>query len=255
MRTRYGNFYPADAAVWFVGCRPASPYRYCTHNIRTKRDTQDLTTSLTSCSSVSVFVTNTYLLLLAFLRGEYCSLYCSLYVFLHIAQHEYICSPGSCLIVSCFLWTSHSICTVAAPHLDNKPKKHTPDRRNFRMAPPKMRKGTLDVERDAKGGSFKLKPAVICALGMIFALFGGFVWGVHLIGSFHDDSNARFLPMLMPPVGIAMFVGMFPLFVFVCYSDDFEGLNPILPHHYFFIIKKTIKAFEGGKFKVTAKDL
>ncbi len=115
------------------------------------------------------------------------------------------------------------------------------------------------MQRDGKGGSFKLNAAVICAIGLMVTFFGAFVWLVHFIGSLHGTSkfigNERFLSMLMPPVGVLMFLSVFPLIIFVCYSDDFEGLNPIFPHHYFFICQKTIKAFEGGKWKVSAKDL
>jgi hypothetical protein len=63
------------------------------------------------------------------------------------------------------------------------------------------------------------------------------------------------IPMLFPVAGGLFFALMLPLLVFIVYSEDFSGLNPILPHHYFFIAKKTFKALETGNWKVSAKDL
>lgn len=38
-------------------------------------------------------------------------------------------------------------------------------------------------------------------------------------------------------------------------QDDFKNLNPLLPHHYFYIAKKSFRALQQNNFKVTEKDL
>mmetsp|Transcript_25383 Transcript_25383/g.71010 ORF Transcript_25383/g.71010 Transcript_25383/m.71010 type:complete len:122 (+) Transcript_25383:198-563(+) len=121
------------------------------------------------------------------------------------------------------------------------------------MAPTKLKRGTLDVTRDQKGLS--KRPAVYGAMVLIAVFFGAFMYGVSLVGGFHTNRKNFILPMLFPMMGVLFFACVMPLFVFVVYADDFEGINPLIPTHYIFIWKKTWKGFESGNWKLTAKEL
>lgn len=102
-------------------------------------------------------------------------------------------------------------------------------------------------------------PAVLAALGLLLAIFGVFIYIIHVVGNIRFGGLSKAVAMSFPFIFItssaAFFAAVIPLFVFIVYSEDFQGINPLIPHHYVFIWKKTWKAFETGNWKLAVKDL
>mmetsp|Transcript_33650 Transcript_33650/g.85970 ORF Transcript_33650/g.85970 Transcript_33650/m.85970 type:complete len:121 (+) Transcript_33650:332-694(+) len=119
----------------------------------------------------------------------------------------------------------------------------------------KFKQGSLDVKRGRAGQASKFRAGVLCAGAMAFALFCGFAYSVHKLGHGEMLQWNPMIPMLFPIIGGLFFAAVIPLLVFIVYSEDFQGMNPLLPHHYVFIMRKTFKAMETGNWKLSAKDL
>eukprot|EP01023_Acetabularia_acetabulum_P066104 TRINITY_DN8864_c0_g1_i2.p2 TRINITY_DN8864_c0_g1~~TRINITY_DN8864_c0_g1_i2.p2 ORF type:complete len:124 (+),score=5.06 TRINITY_DN8864_c0_g1_i2:62-433(+) len=113
--------------------------------------------------------------------------------------------------------------------------------------------GILDTESKAPQLSNLTKPKVLTAIAMMLGVWFGMWVAVHEL-QIYAIQYPLLLP-LYPLIGISTIVLSTPLIMFIFNSEDFKDINPARPAHFYFLLKRVIKAINENNSKITPKNL
>jgi len=115
--------------------------------------------------------------------------------------------------------------------------------------------GILDSQGRGSQKSQKIRKiaATVLAVGTGVAFFVA-------IFSLQDVVTAipvlrHFQNILLPLLAITTIVLILPLVFYLSFQDQFGTLNPLIPSHYVFLLRKSLTAIKDNDFKVSAKDM
>ncbi len=72
-----------------------------------------------------------------------------------------------------------------------------------------------------------------------------------------QEVMVRFPPaiLLLPVSGVAALALVLPMFVFLCFRDDFLNTNILFPSHYLYVFKRTYGSVLRNNGKVSKKTI
>eukprot|EP01026_Neomeris_dumetosa_P022025 TRINITY_DN19113_c0_g1_i12.p2 TRINITY_DN19113_c0_g1~~TRINITY_DN19113_c0_g1_i12.p2 ORF type:complete len:136 (-),score=1.17 TRINITY_DN19113_c0_g1_i12:243-614(-) len=111
----------------------------------------------------------------------------------------------------------------------------------------------LDSETRTPTVKSLLKPKVLTALVMLLCLWFAMWVVVHELQIY--AAKNLILLLCYPFTGISTIVLSTPLILYISYSEDFKDINPLRPDHFFFLLKRVVKAVNENQSKITPKNL
>uniref|UniRef100_A0A7S1HRD3 Dolichol phosphate-mannose biosynthesis regulatory protein n=2 Tax=Eukaryota TaxID=2759 RepID=A0A7S1HRD3_9EUKA len=96
-------------------------------------------------------------------------------------------------------------------------------------------------------------PAFISGVAVLFATLLFFYKEIVYL----EEVMASFPPafLLLPVSGIGALALVLPMFVFLCFRDDFVNTNIIFPSHYLYVFKRTYGSVLRNNGKVSKKTI
>ena len=116
---------------------------------------------------------------------------------------------------------------------------------------PRLRKEMIAGGRDNAKGLIMNRIIAGVEIGLLSLAF--YMW-VHFLHGHHSTGNGHVV-LLFPLSAVAYFASILPLFMYISYTGDFEGVNPLNPLHYLFLSRKFYAALQQNNMKVSSKEL
>jgi len=115
--------------------------------------------------------------------------------------------------------------------------------------------GILEAQqgRTPKSHTIRKVAAAVLAVGLFTAFFAAVFSMQDLVAAV--PVLRHFQNFLFPLLAIGTILLILPLVFYLSFQEEFGNLNPLIPSHYYFLLKKSMTAIKDNNFKVSAKDM